>query len=150
MLTGPHPIHTLELRVREIDQLFNSLDSSPFLNKDLDRSCEAFIESWALALPHESRLHLTIFVEKIESTAKACELVSDAIHNYYRYKAECGDRCRSSFTIGGRSRGESGSSTICALPVSRLSRLNLQKVSLVRNLNTHLELRFDLHQPLKK
>ncbi|KQY19066.1 hypothetical protein ASD28_02670 [Massilia sp. Root133] len=88
MPPGPHPIHTLELRVREIEQLFNSLDPSPLLNKDLDRSCEAFIESWALALPHESRLQLTIFVEKIESTAKACELVSDAIHNYYRYKAE--------------------------------------------------------------
>lgn len=88
MLIGAHPVHTLELRVREVAQLFNSLDPSPFLNKDLDRSCEAFIESWALALPHESQLHLTIFIEKIESTTKAGELITEAIHNYYGYKAE--------------------------------------------------------------
>ena len=42
------PMHHLELRVREIGQLFNSMDPTPFLNKDLDREAEAFIEIWAL------------------------------------------------------------------------------------------------------
>lgn len=88
MHRAPHPIRTLELRVREIHQLFNSLDPAPFLNKDLDRTCEAYIESWALALPHESRLHLAIRVERLESAAEASELLSEAIHNYYGYKSE--------------------------------------------------------------
>ena len=86
MHIGPHPVRTLELHVREIHQLFNSLDPAPFLNKDLDRTCEAFIESWALALPHESRLHLAIRVEQLDSPAEAGELLSEAIHNYYGYK----------------------------------------------------------------
>ena len=84
----PLPIRTLDLHVREIHQLFNSLDPAPFLNKDLDRTCEAYIESWALALPHESRLHLAIRVEQLDSAVQASELMSEAIHNYYGYKAE--------------------------------------------------------------
>ena len=88
MHTGPYPIRTLELHVREVGQLFNSLDPAPFLNKDLDRTCEAFIESWALVIPHKSRLHLTIHVEQLESAAQASELLAEAIHNYYGYKVE--------------------------------------------------------------
>ena len=83
-----HPTHTLELRVREIKQLFNSLDPTPFLNKDLDRACEAFIENWALALPHDSHLHLTIHVEQLSSPKDASELVAGAVHNHYAYKIE--------------------------------------------------------------
>jgi len=88
MHIGPHPVRTLDLHVREIGQLFNSLDPAPFLNKDLDRTCEAFIESWALALPHESRPHVNIRVERPASPAEAGELLSEAIHNHYAYKTE--------------------------------------------------------------
>src|SRR5690606_22874424 len=73
--------------VRDVRQLFNSLDPSPFLNKDLDRTCDAFIESWALALPHEARLHLTIHVDELTSAAEAGDMLSEAIHTYYGYKA---------------------------------------------------------------
>jgi hypothetical protein len=82
------PIHTLELRVRELQQLFNSLDPSPFLTKDLARSAEAYIESWALPLARDSRLQLTIHVEQVDSTGDASALMAEAIHNHYSYKAE--------------------------------------------------------------
>lgn len=86
MQISQHPTHTLDLRVRELVQLFNSLDPTPFLNKDLDRACEAFIESWAMSLPHDSHLHLTIHVEQLDPAQGASDLVADAIHNYYGYK----------------------------------------------------------------
>ncbi|PWF46748.1 hypothetical protein [Massilia glaciei] len=88
MHISQHPTHTLELRVREIRQLFNSLDPTPFLNKDLDRACEAFIENWALSLPHDSRLHLTIHVEQLPPQADAGALVAEAVHNHYAYKID--------------------------------------------------------------
>jgi hypothetical protein len=88
MHISQHPTHTLELRVRELPQLFNSLDPTPFLNKDLDHDCEAYIENWALSLPHDSHLHLTIHVEQLQSATESGELVADAIHNYYSYKIE--------------------------------------------------------------
>ena len=83
-----HPTHTLELRVRELAQLFNSLDPTPFINKDLDHACEAFIENWALSLPHDSHLHLTIHVEQLASASEASEQIAEAVHNYYGYKIE--------------------------------------------------------------
>lgn len=87
MHISQHPTHVLELRVRELRQLFNSLDPTPFLNKDLDHACEAFIENWALSLPHDSHLHLTIHLEQMASTAtQASELVAEAVHNYYGFK----------------------------------------------------------------
>ncbi len=88
MHISQHPTHTLDLRVRELTQLFNSLDPTPFLNKDLDRACEAFIENWALSLPDESHLHIIVHVENLTDATAAGELVSEAIHNYYGYKIE--------------------------------------------------------------
>ena len=89
MHISQRPTHTLQLRVRDLQQLFNSLDPTPFLNKDLDPACEEFIENWAMALPHASHLHLTIHVEQLHcTTTEAGELVAEAIHNHYGYKAE--------------------------------------------------------------
>ena len=87
MHISQHPTHTLELRVRALAQLFNSLDPTPFLNKDLDSACETFIENWALSLPQASHLALTIHVEQPTVPAEAVELVTAAIHNHYAYKA---------------------------------------------------------------
>lgn len=69
-------------------QLFNSLDPTPFLNKDLDRSAEAYIENWALLFPANSRLHITIHVEHLPGDSNATALMTEAIHNHFAYKAE--------------------------------------------------------------
>ena len=42
------PVHRLELRLRELAQLFNSLDPAPFLDRDLADDAEDYIESWAM------------------------------------------------------------------------------------------------------
>jgi hypothetical protein len=87
------PAHHLELRVRELGQLFNSMDPTPFLNKDLDREAEAFIETWAMGHGPDSRLHITIHLEKLPAavdttgTPDTSALMTEAIHNYFGYKA---------------------------------------------------------------
>jgi hypothetical protein len=86
MHISQQPTHTLDLRVRELAQLFNALDPAPFLNRDLDHLCEAYIENWALALPVDSHLQLAIHVDNPELPADAAELVADAVHNYYHDK----------------------------------------------------------------
>src|SRR5450756_2782729 len=60
MTNVQHPVHRIELRVQELAQLFNSMDPTPFHHKDLDRDAEAFIESWALEFPQDSRFHITV------------------------------------------------------------------------------------------
>ena len=81
-------MHHLELRVGELMQLFNSLDPTPFLNKDLDRSAEAFIEGWALGFPPDSRLQITIHLKHPPANGNATVLMTEAIHNHFKYKAD--------------------------------------------------------------
>ena len=56
-----HP-HTISLKLRDTNQLFNSMDPSPFIEKDLDEDAEEFIVSWAqefsLAAPIKLRIYL--------------------------------------------------------------------------------------------
>jgi len=86
--TNPVPIHRLALRVREIAQLFNSMDPTPFLNKDLDPEAEDFIEAWAAGYPPGSRFHITIHLEQWPTDGDPSEMLIGAIHNHFSYKAE--------------------------------------------------------------
>ena len=45
-----HP-HTISLKLRDVNQLFNSMDPSPFIEKDLDDDAEEFIVTWAQEFP---------------------------------------------------------------------------------------------------
>ncbi len=82
------PSKHLELRVHTLAQLFNSLDPTPFLNKDLDREAEAFIENWAMAHSPKSRLHITVHLATKSEEADPETLVAEAIHNYFGYKSD--------------------------------------------------------------
>lgn len=82
------PIHQLALRVREITQLFNSMDPTPFLNKDLDPEAEVYIETWAAGFAPSSRFHLIVHTEQWPSDGDPTEMLTEAIHNHFSYKAE--------------------------------------------------------------
>ncbi|MDO8311845.1 MAG: hypothetical protein Q7T25_07890 [Sideroxyarcus sp.] len=84
----PAPIHRLALRVREIAQLFNSMDPTPFLNKDLDPEANTFIETWAAGYAPDSHFHITIHLEQWPSDGDPSEMVTAAIHNHFAYKAK--------------------------------------------------------------
>jgi len=81
-------IHHLALRLRVIAQLFNSMDPTPFLNKDLDPEAEAFIETWAFGYAPGSRFHITIHLEQWPSDGDPSEMLTGAIHNHFSFKAE--------------------------------------------------------------
>jgi len=82
------PVHRIELRLRELSQLFNSLDPTPFHEKDLDPDAEQFIESWALEFAPDSRLQIVVHLERQPADVDAEGLVSTAIRNFFAYKAE--------------------------------------------------------------
>ncbi len=82
------PKHQLELRVHEFAQMFNSMDPTPFLNKDLDREAEKFIETWALGFPPNTKLHIFIHIENLPTESDPNSVLSEAIHNHFNYKAD--------------------------------------------------------------
>jgi hypothetical protein len=80
--------HRLDLRLRDLAQLFNSMDPAPFLERDLDRDAEEYIESWATAYPPGSRFNITLHLQQQPEQPEPERLISDAIHNYFGFKAE--------------------------------------------------------------
>ena len=72
---------TVNVHVRDLAQLFHSLDPSPFWDRDLDRSAAAFIEDEFRDKRAAHAWHLDVHVH--EGHALAGDL-QQAIKNYYR------------------------------------------------------------------
>jgi hypothetical protein len=78
---------SIELKLRDIAQLFNSLDPSPFNEQDLDHDAEEFIVGWARELPRDRPLHLILHLERPLPDGRDRASVVDAIHHYFAYRA---------------------------------------------------------------
>ncbi len=77
----------IQLRLRELPQLFNSMDPSPFLDRDLDADAEEFIVSWAREHPKDHELELTIHLTTPPPADRAAG-VQEAIHHYFSLRAQ--------------------------------------------------------------
>lgn len=82
---------SIKLKLRELPQLFNSMDPSPFHDRDLDADAEEFIMSWAREAPHGEAVELTLHLETVPPPGRASE-VEEAIQNYFRTRAEMKQR----------------------------------------------------------
>jgi len=76
----------IEVRLRELAQLFNSLDPSPFIDRDLDADAEEFIVSWARELPHHGELELHLHIVEPPDAERAAG-VEDAVRHYFSSRA---------------------------------------------------------------
>src|SRR3954464_16025024 len=79
--------YLIEVKLRDVHQLFNSMDPSPFNEKDLDHDAEEFIVSWALEHPSHASLKLVVHLAQLPQ-GDAQAMVENAIHHYFTYKAE--------------------------------------------------------------
>jgi hypothetical protein len=84
-----HP-HVIRLRLHEVSQLFNSMDPSPFIEKDLDDDAEEFIVGWAQEFSHEAPLRLNIYLD-VWPPEDPKELIKTAVHNYFTHRTEIAD-----------------------------------------------------------
>ncbi|MES1168436.1 MAG: hypothetical protein ABUL61_04630, partial [Oleiharenicola lentus] len=77
----------IEVRLRELAQLFNGMDPSPFYERDLDAAAEEFIVSWAQELPRESPLELVIHLATLPPPDRA-QGTEEAVRHYFASRAE--------------------------------------------------------------
>lgn len=77
----------IEVRLRELSQLFNSMDPSPFIDRDLDAAAEEFIVSWARELPHKCELELVIHLSTRPEPDRAAG-TEEAVRHYFASRAE--------------------------------------------------------------
>jgi hypothetical protein len=84
-----HP-HSISLKLHDMSQLFNSMDPSPFIEKDLDDDAEEFIVSWAQEFPHNAPIKLCIFLDQWPA-GDPKELITKAIHNHFAHRTKITD-----------------------------------------------------------
>jgi hypothetical protein len=80
--------HHIELNLRDVNQLFNTMDPSPFNERDLDHDAEEFIVSWARELPLPDPVVLVVHLATLPQDHDAQKMVEDAIHHYFSYRVE--------------------------------------------------------------
>ena len=82
----------IDIRVRELRQLFNAIDPSPFNTRDLDPAAEEFIVTWAAELPHSSPLRLVIHVDAPPAGEEAEAITRNAVAQFFSGRAEAARR----------------------------------------------------------
>jgi hypothetical protein len=97
----PSNAGVIEVHVRELSQLFNSMDPSPFLDKDLDVDAEEFITGWAREIPREKPLALLVHLDQPVVPSREGPYVRDAVHSYFNHRAEMtGQQLRELLRVG--------------------------------------------------
>lgn len=82
----------IEIKLSNVMQLFNTLDPSPFHEKDLDADAEEYIVSTAREFPLATPLHLSIHLPSAAVTPDTERQVASGIHHYFEYKSQAADR----------------------------------------------------------
>jgi hypothetical protein len=83
----PDACQIIEVRVAQLQQLFNAIDPSPFHERDLDPNAEEFIVDWAKELPADAPLALLVSLEHDETLTRDASLLRDAVHEFFGRRA---------------------------------------------------------------
>jgi hypothetical protein len=84
----------IKLRLSRVDQLFNSLDPSPFHERDLDADAEENIVAWAREFPGDASLRIRIELPPEELQYAQARGAESALGNYFGYRATLIERDR--------------------------------------------------------
>jgi hypothetical protein len=78
----------IQVHVAELKQLFNSIDPSPFRNKDLDPRAEEFIVGWAKDMPRDAPLGFVVDLDRPAGLPDEAAVLRDAIHEFCLQRAQ--------------------------------------------------------------
>lgn len=82
----------ISVRVKELAQLFNSLDPSPFHERDLDDDAEEYIVGSADELPADVPISILVQLPPAEAEKASERDLPKALSNYFEYRAGVLDR----------------------------------------------------------
>jgi hypothetical protein len=80
-------LYLVEVHLRELRALFNSLDPAPFLDKDLDDEAEQYIVGAVEEFPLSTPLKLVLHVPAMAPHDPDQALLADSIRGYFDYRA---------------------------------------------------------------
>ena len=97
----PPKCAVMEVHLAELKQLFNSIDPSPFRNRDLDPKAEEFIVGWAKDIARDAPLALVVDLDRPAGLPDEAAVLRGAIHEFFRQRALAyWQRLRELFRVG--------------------------------------------------
>jgi hypothetical protein len=116
----------IEVRIRELAQIFNSLDPSPFHERDLDDDAEEYIVGWARELPADAPLSIVVHLPEDEARKAEERGLKAALANYFAERASMQQRdLNELFRIGWRYLSIGVPVLVICLVASQLARARL-------------------------
>jgi hypothetical protein len=88
----PKRENTIEVNLQDLKQFFNTMDPSPFHQKDLDADLEEFIVSWATEYPLHEPIRLVVHLQNRSPGIDLQTVIERALHNYFAYKTDLNHR----------------------------------------------------------
>lgn len=96
----------MDIQLRSIEALFNTLDPSPLLERDLDTGLEDFILDWVADAPRGLDLHLVLHVRDLPEQGVDEAAIAASVRHFYGFmRARQGRRIRALLREG---RGAAG------------------------------------------
>lgn len=77
----------IEVHVGELKHLFNSLDPTPFRERDLDPKAEEFIAGWASELHGDPPLCLVVHVDHGDVSPAEVMMLREAVSEFFKQRA---------------------------------------------------------------
>ncbi len=77
----------IEIRLREMRQLFHHLDPAPFREKDLDPSAETYIEDAVREIGPRQPCRLVVHLPDAELASADARTLPEALAHYFEYRA---------------------------------------------------------------
>ena len=78
----------IKMHLRKLEQLFDSLDHSPFREKDLDPNAEEYIVESIKELPSKARCEIIIYMDEPIDVADESNGIANAIHIHFSRRAQ--------------------------------------------------------------
>ena len=82
----PKKTEEVKINIKDINQLFNSLDPSPFMEKDLDHDAIEYIVSSFTMHHHDTHIKMIIHLPKEQQGKFDEKDIKEAIHHYFQYE----------------------------------------------------------------
>lgn len=92
----------IQLQLREVQQLFNSLDPTPFPDRDLDADAEEFIVGWAMDHPSHLPILLNIKLTQPPTRELDTKEIAESVRHYFDYRSRVLGRQLSQLLLNGR------------------------------------------------
>lgn len=77
----------IEVRLRKVGHLFNTLDPSPLIDRDLDDDVEAYIYETAHEISSKMPFRIIILLPSAEAAKADTRMIARAINRFYAYRA---------------------------------------------------------------